>query len=58
MTSLIEAWIARAAALLRALGPYAALELLLPGGSLFTLLLCFRRQKARVALRASEPAAG
>jgi hypothetical protein len=33
------AWVARGMALLKTLGPYAALELLLPGGSLIALLL-------------------
>jgi len=51
-------WILRAAAALRDLGPYAAIELLLPGGSLVILLLwLYRRHKksaAAVALPESE----
>lgn len=37
--------LARALALLRSIGPYAALELLLPGGSLLALLLWLYRQR-------------
>ncbi len=40
----------RVAALLRGLGPYAAIELLLPGGSLLALLLwLWRRRRAACA---------
>jgi len=44
----ITAWIGRLAALLRTLGPYAAIELILPGGSLLVILLwlCQRRRNA------------
>jgi len=35
----LGAWIERIAPFLRALGPYAAIELVLPGGSLLALLL-------------------
>jgi hypothetical protein len=39
----------RGAAVLRGLAPYAAIEILLPGGSLIALALWFyRRQKSRV----------
>jgi hypothetical protein len=42
----LAGWAARAAAGLREIGPYAAIELLLPGGSLFALLLwLYRRHK-------------
>lgn len=34
-------------ALLRELGPYAAIELILPGGSLLALLLWFYRRRFR-----------
>ena len=44
----------RGMALLRALGPYAALELLLPGGSLLALLLWLYRQRSG-SLRAPRP---
>jgi len=54
----IADWILRAAAALRDLGPYAAIELLLPGGSLVILLLwLYRRHKkstAAVALPESK----
>lgn len=36
-------------ALLRALGPYAAIEFVLPGGSLLALLLWFYRRRFRAA---------
>jgi hypothetical protein len=43
-------WLARAIAGLRSLAPYAAIEILLPGGSLMALLLwLYRRQKSRQA---------
>ena len=46
----IADWILRAAAALRDLGPYAAIELLLPGGSLVILLLwLYRRHKKSAA---------
>ncbi|HEV2443143.1 MAG TPA: hypothetical protein VGT07_11525 [Steroidobacteraceae bacterium] len=38
------AWMARLAALLREFGPYLAIELILPGGSLIALLLWFCRR--------------
>lgn len=39
-------WIARAATVLRRLGPYAAIELLLPGGTLMALLLWLYRRRS------------
>ena len=40
-------WLARGLAALRQLGPYAAIELILPGGSLIALLLwLYRRHKS------------
>jgi len=39
-------WIGRIAAVLRDLGPYVAIELLLPGGSLTALLLWLYRRNA------------
>ena len=50
-------WVARIAALLRQVGPYAAIELLLPGGSLLALALwLYRRQQQRGNTAAgSEP---
>jgi hypothetical protein len=49
----LAGWAVRAAAGLRDIGPYAAIEILLPGGSLFALLLwLFRRHKvAEVVMR-------
>jgi hypothetical protein len=41
------AWVARGAALLKTFGPYAALELLLPGGSLIALLLWLYQHRRR-----------
>ena len=49
-------WVGRAAALLRSLGPYAAIELLLPGGSLIALLLWLYRRHS--AARCAAAAAG
>jgi hypothetical protein len=43
-------WMARGAAALRDLAPYAAIEIILPGGSLMALILwLYRRRKARAA---------
>lgn len=48
-------WVARIAALLRQVGPYAAIELLLPGGSLVALALwLYRRQQRRVTAAAER----
>jgi hypothetical protein len=38
--------LARAVALLKSIGPYAALELVLPGGSLLALLLWLYRHRS------------
>jgi len=56
---LLPGWVGRAAALLRSLGPYAAIELLLPGGSLIALLLWLyrRHSAARCAAAATGTAA-
>ena len=40
----LAGWAVRAAAGLREIGPYAAIEILLPGGSLFALLLWLYRR--------------
>ncbi len=40
-------------AFVRELGPYAAIELVLPGGSLVALLLWFYRRRARAAASAA-----
>lgn len=49
MTSTQPDWIARLTTLMRALGPYAAIELLLPGGSLIALSLWIFRHRERLA---------
>jgi hypothetical protein len=40
-----RAWITRLGAIFRRLGPYLAIEILLPGGTLMALLLWAYRQK-------------
>jgi hypothetical protein len=40
-------WLKRGVSVLRAIGPYAAIELLLPGGSLMALGLWLLQRKAR-----------
>jgi len=50
-------WIPRVASSLRALGPYAAIELLLPGGSLIALTLWAIRHRSQLAARLRRPAA-
>jgi NodT family efflux transporter outer membrane factor (OMF) lipoprotein len=44
-----SAWISKGAMLLKALGPYAALELILPGGSLIAISLWLYRHRRRGA---------
>jgi len=44
-------WIIRLASGLRAIGPYAAIELLLPGGSLIALTLWAIRHRSQLASR-------
>ncbi len=44
-------WVIRLAGAARALGPYAAIELLLPGGSLIALSVWVFRHRSRVAAR-------
>jgi hypothetical protein len=44
-------WIIRLASALRALGPYAAIELLLPGGSLIALTVWVIRHRSQLAAR-------
>jgi hypothetical protein len=57
-------WIGRGVAGLREFAPYAAIELLLPGGSLMALLLWFYRRRKRTKMREGqcgvpvEPGAG
>jgi hypothetical protein len=51
MKALLSHWFARLPALLRGLGPYAAIELLLPGGSIIALLIWLYRHRASVGAR-------
>jgi hypothetical protein len=44
-----SSWIARLATLMRSFGPYAAIELLLPGGSLIALSLWIFRHREELA---------
>jgi hypothetical protein len=41
----LETSVSRIAGYIRDLGPYAAIELILPGGSLIVLLLCLYRRR-------------
>ena len=54
MKALLSPWIARLTALLRDLGPYAAIELLLPGGSVIALLIWLYRYRANAGQRRHE----
>jgi hypothetical protein len=45
-------WIVRLAGALRALGPYAAIELVLPGGTLIALAFWAFRNRSRLSTRA------
>ena len=49
------AWRAGAARLLKDLGPYAAIELLLPGGSLIVLLVWLYRRHSAVRSAPTAP---
>jgi hypothetical protein len=44
----LQAWAAAVFATLKGLAPYAAIELLLPGGSLVALTLWFYRRRKKV----------
>jgi hypothetical protein len=57
--SRLAAWIARLLTILRRLGPYAAIEILLPGGTLMALLLWLYRRSVytRARVRTAEQAA-
>jgi hypothetical protein len=53
--SALAGWAARGLGLLKSLGPYAAIELLLPGGSALALLLwLYRRRQKTLAQRAGS----
>jgi hypothetical protein len=43
--SRLAAWVTRLGAILRQLGPYVAIEILLPGGTLMALLLWIYRRR-------------
>ena len=43
--SRLPAWITRLVAIVRNFGPYVAIEILLPGGTLMALLLWFYRRR-------------
>jgi hypothetical protein len=47
-------WIRQGVQVLKALGPYAAIELLLPGGSLLALLLWLSRRRRRLRAQAAN----
>ncbi len=51
MKAPLKLWAARLPALLRGLGPYAAIEPLLPGGSIIALLIWLYRLRANVGPR-------
>lgn len=54
MKALLHTWIPRLPALLRGRGPYATIELLLPGGSLIALLVWLYRSRRVAARRLTE----
>jgi hypothetical protein len=47
-TRTLAAWLALAFARLKELAPYAAIELVLPGGSVVALTLWFYRRRKRI----------
>ena len=49
--AMINMWFTYGRSLIRQLGPYAAIALLLPGGSIVALLLWLYRQRAGYVLR-------
>lgn len=57
MKALLSPLIGRLLVLLRNLGPYAAIELLLPGGSIVALLYWWYRQRVRAGAADLSPAA-
>lgn len=50
MKNKLSVWLARGFAGLRALGPYAVIELLVPGGTVIAVLLWLYRRHTRVAV--------
>jgi hypothetical protein len=56
MKTLLALWMARLLKLLHGVGPYAAIELLLPGGSLIALLIwLYRFRRVATAESAKNP---
>jgi hypothetical protein len=51
----LNLWIARLPAWLRGLGSYAAIELLLPGGSLIAMLIWLYRRRANALANVGGP---
>jgi hypothetical protein len=51
MKAQLKLWMQRLLACLRALGPYVAIELLLPGGSLIAILIWLYRRRANARAR-------
>ncbi len=49
-------WVSKVASGVRSLGPYAAIELLLPGGSLIALSVWAYRNRSQLASRLRRPA--
>jgi hypothetical protein len=53
--SRLAAWVTRVGAILRKVGPYAAMEILLPGGTLMALLLWLYRRSGYVRAPVRPP---
>lgn len=53
--SRLAVWIARVGAILRQIGPYAVIEILLPGGTLMALLLWLYRRSTHLRAPARTP---
>ena len=53
--SRVAAWMTRLGAILRKVGPYAAMELLLPGGTLMALIVWLYRRSGYVRAPARTP---
>jgi hypothetical protein len=51
MKTQVDPWIARVRALLRGLGPYVAIEMMLPGGSIIALLIWLYRHRGSLGVR-------
>ena len=54
MKELLSQFVGRVLVLIRALGPYAAIELLLPGGTIVALLYWWHRRRVRQLRAASN----